>query len=499
MATVGLVLLLLLTFPLNAQEGFERIRDFFQREGYLVKVEGVKVIVDLGKDRVRVGEEFDVFREGREIVHPVTRQVIGKERKRVGRIKIEEVQEGFSYGKLIEGSAREGEKVRLRVEEVCFEGSEELFFKLKSLLPELKKGRACAYSLKEMKDGIGVEFVNNPVAFFSTQPVVSGKASVEDMDFLVKPRLLRSLFSLPLSADLCDLTGTGREFLLVLFQGKVEVYELLKNELVKRFDYTLPAGVSVGLQCGKIADGNQDLVIVNMITGESSNSLILKAVGDSLVPVVRNVPYLMGILNKEKPKESFIGQRFNFRDKFGKTVKLSLEGERLKEAGAFPVPKGFRVDSAFSFGEYLVFTDSAGRVRVFRGDGEIFSTEEGFGSSYTSVEIPLEQGKLNFVFNSRGVKTRFLNFNVTLLVKNHAGTVQRFLDILKYSRGELFLLAEKRKDLLFLKPVRGSNFEEAIQVVLSTKDGRLLVITGRTGTLAIQNRGEVYEIELRAL
>ena len=77
--------------------------------------------------------------------------------------------------------------------------------------------------------------------------------------------------------------------------------------------------------------------------------------------------------------------------------------------------------------------------------------------------------------------------------------VQRFLDILKYSRGELFILGEKRKDLIFIKPLRGGNFEEAIQAVLTTKDGRILVITGRTGTLAIQNRGDVYEVELRAL
>ncbi|MFN3870995.1 MAG: hypothetical protein ACK4MW_05885, partial [Aquificaceae bacterium] len=161
--------------------------------------------------------------------------------------------------------------------------------------------------------------------------------------------------------------------------------------------------------------------------------------------------------------------------------------------------RGFRVDSAFSFGEYLIFTDSTGRVRVFKGDSEVFSTDEGFGGSYTHVEIPLEQGKMNFVFNPKGAQVKFLDFSFALVIKNHTGVVQRFLDILKYTRGELFVLGEKRKDLVFLKPLRGGNFEESIQVVLTTKDGRILVITGRTGTLAIQNRGDVYELELRAL
>lgn len=136
MALTVLILILLLSSGLKAQEAFERLREFFQREGYVIRVEGARVLVDLGKDRVRVGEEFHILREGREIVHPVTKQVIGKERERVGRIRIEEVQDSFSYARLLEGTAREGERVRLRAEELCFEGSEELFFRLRSLLPE---------------------------------------------------------------------------------------------------------------------------------------------------------------------------------------------------------------------------------------------------------------------------------------------------------------------------------------------------------------------------
>lgn len=501
MGRLILILTLLISFGVKAQDVLERVREFFGREGYVVKVEGQRLLVDLGKDKVKVGEEFDLFREGKEIVHPVTKQVIGRERERIGKIRIEDVQVGFSYARLLEGFAKEGDRIRLRAESVCFDGSEELFYRFRSVIPDLKKAKACTYDLKEMRDGVGVDFRGNPIAFFPTQPAVLGieRAGIEDINLLAKGKLLRSLPSLPLSADLCDITGTGKEFLVVLYQGRVEVYELLKNDLVKRFDYGLPAGVSVGLQCGRIGEGSQDLVLVNVVSGDSANSLILRAVGDSFVPIVRNIPYMLAVLNKERPKESFIGQRYNFRDKFGQTVRLSLEGERIRETGAFLAPRGFRIDSAFSFGDYLVFTDSAGRVRVFRGDAEVFSTEEGFGGSYTLVEIPMEQGKINFLFNPKGTQARFLNFQVAFVVKNHTGMVQRFLDIVKYSRGELFLIGEKRKDLLFIKPLRGATFEESIQAVLTTKDGRVLVLTGRTGVLTIQSRGEVYELELRAL
>lgn len=502
MGRLVIALIFFLSVNVWAQDALQGIRDFFQREGYVVKVEGGRAIIDLGRDKVRIGEEFTVIREGREIIHPITKQVIGREKENVGRLRVEEVQDTFSYARILEGSAKEGDRIKIRTVDVCFEGSEEGFFKIRSILPELKKEKTCTYTIKELKDGIGVEYKGSPVAFFQVQQAVIPtleRAGLEDLNLLARAKLIRPLPSIPLSADLCDLTGTGKEFLVVLFSGKLEVYELLKNDLVKRFEYGLPAGVPVGLQCGKITDENKDLVLVNMVSGDSASSLILKTVGDSFVPVRRNIPYLMGVLDKRRPKETFVGQRFNFRDRFGQTVRLSLEGENLKETGAFLAPRGFRVDSAFYFGDYLVFTDTTGRVRVFRGESEVFSTEEGFGGSYTLVEIPFEQGKLNFIFNPKGASVRLLNFNMALVIKNHTGMVQRFLDIVKYSRGEIFIVGERRKDLVFIKQIRGGNFEESVQAVLATKDGRILVLTGRTGTLTIQNRGEVYELELRAL
>ncbi len=499
---IAVIVLLFFLLPVKAQELTEKVRDFFNREGYVVKVEGSRAIVDLGRGKAFKGEEFEVFREGRELLHPITKQVIGRERQRVGRIRIEMVEEGFSYATLLEGAPREGDRVKLAYRDVCLDGSEELLYKLRAVLPELKQAKECTYMLKELKDGLGIEFKGSPLAFLSMPaPSLSAqsRATLEDINLLGKAKFIKALPSLPLSADICDLTGTGKEFLVVLYQSKVEVYELLKNDLVKRSDYSLPAGVGVGLSCGRLTSSQQDYVLVSMVSGDSANSLILKAVGDSLVPVARNIPYYMTILDKKRPKETFIGQRFNFRDKFGQTVRLSFEGESLKELGAFLAPRGFRADSAFYFGEYLVFTDSTGRIRVFKADGEVFSTEEGFDGSYTLVEIPLEQGKINFIFNPRGAVLSFMGFNMALVPKNQTGVVQKFLDVVKYSRGELFFIGERRKDLLFIKNIRGSNFEESIQTVLTTKEGRVLVLTGRTGVLTIQNRGDLYELELRVL
>ncbi|RMH81163.1 MAG: hypothetical protein D6674_01260 [Acidobacteria bacterium] len=497
-----LILFIFLTLSLIwAQDPLQGIREFLQREGYVVKVEAQRVLIDLGKDRARKGEEFYILREGADIVHPVTKRVIGKEVQKVGRLVVEDVQDGFSHAKVLEGSPKEGDRIRLRAEEICFDGSDEWYFKLSSVIENLQKKKECTYAIREFKDGIGVEFRGSPltyVAFPKQVPAsIGGRVSPEDISLLAKPRLLKALPSVPSSADLCEFVS-GKEFLVVLYSNRIEVYELLKNDLVKRSEYSLPAGVGVGVQCAKISP-NLEYLLVNMVSGDSPSSIVMKAVGDTLAVVQRNIPYFLSVLDKRRPTETFVGQRFSFRDRFGQTVRLSFEGERIKEVGAFLPPRGFRVDSAFYYNDYLVFTDTLGRVRVFRGDGEVLSTEEGFGGSYNFIEIPLEQGRLNFVLNPKGSVVKFLDFQFALVIKNHAGMAQRFFDILKYNRGELFLIGERRKDLLFVKPLRGGTLEEAVQAVLTTRDGRILVITGKTGTLTIQNRGEVYELELKLL
>ncbi len=484
--------------------GFEEdIKNFFHRSGYIVSVDKDKVIIDLGKGNVREGEVFQIYREGKEIVHPVTGKVIGKETQTIGKLKVVKVEEGFSTA-TVESAlyVKVGDRIKLYTDSVCYQGSEKGFFRVSSVIEGLKKGSDCKYVVKEFQDGYGIEFLQSPVAFFSkpTQVTDIARATIEDLNLLAKSKFIKSLPSIPLSADIGDILGNKKEFLVILYSGRLEVYEILKNDIVPRMRYSLPAGIPISVVTAKIGKEDKDYIIVNMITGDSASSLILKSVGDTLLPVKTGIPYIMGVLDKGNPKETFIGQKFDFSSKFGQAVKLALDGNSVKENGIFSAPRGFRIDSAFKFGDYLVFTDANGRVRVYKGESEIFSTDEGFGGSYTNIEIPiLNAGKMNYIFNPKGVKANIVGFNVAFIIKNNAGFVQKFLDILKYSQGELYILGEKRKDLVFLKQIRGANFEETIQAILTTNDGRILVLTGKTGTIPIQNKGDIYELEFRVL
>jgi len=488
-----------------AQNPAEGIKSFFSKEGYVIKVEKNRVFIDLGRSQTREGEVFSVFEEGKQIIHPITGKVLGKEQRKVGEIKVEKAEDNFSQAKVIsqEGNIEVGDKVVLLAKDICYEGSEEGFFKVSSLIDGVKKGSGCTYTIKEFKDGYGIEFLGAPVAFYAIPQAVKQqieKASLQDLKFLARSRLIKALSSIPISADVGDLMGNGKDYLAILYSGRLEVYELLKNDIIKRSTYSLPAGTAVNLIVAKIGKEDKDYIIVNMISGDRASSLILKMVGDSIVPVKTDIPYIMGVLDKNKPRETFVGQSFDFDNKFGKVVKLSLEEDSLKEVGVYPVPRGFRVDSAFYYKNYLVFTDTSGRVRVFDGSNEVFSSDEGFGGSYSYVEVAVgSAGKINYVFNPKGTVGDILGFKVAYVIKNSAGVVQRFLDIVKYSRGDIFLLNEDRKDVINLKQLAGGNLEEAIQAIMFTKDGRLLVLTGRTGTIPIQNKGELYEIDIRVL
>jgi hypothetical protein len=62
--------------------------------GEVVEVQGTSVTLSVGKrDGVVPGLELSLFREGRELRHPKTGELLGKTEKTLGRVRIVEVAE----------------------------------------------------------------------------------------------------------------------------------------------------------------------------------------------------------------------------------------------------------------------------------------------------------------------------------------------------------------------------------------------------------------------
>lgn len=85
-------------------------------EGYVVSLPAGEIYIDLAEaDLMRPGMELVVYREGEDIVHPVTKEVLGKYEVILGYLTVREVQEKYSVCLLQEGGKEvsPGDRVRI--------------------------------------------------------------------------------------------------------------------------------------------------------------------------------------------------------------------------------------------------------------------------------------------------------------------------------------------------------------------------------------------------
>jgi len=87
-------------------------------EGYVVSSSGGEAYVDLArKDLVKPGMELQIYRAGADMIHPVTKQVLGSYEKNLGVLAVTEVRDTYSRGTLDTAGAGAGivagDRVRL--------------------------------------------------------------------------------------------------------------------------------------------------------------------------------------------------------------------------------------------------------------------------------------------------------------------------------------------------------------------------------------------------
>ncbi len=87
---------------------------FKPQSGKVVRLENGKVFVSIGeKEGLRPGMRLRVLREGAPFVHPVTKELLGNIEATVGKIEIKDAQAESSSGRIVEGEAKEGDRVRI--------------------------------------------------------------------------------------------------------------------------------------------------------------------------------------------------------------------------------------------------------------------------------------------------------------------------------------------------------------------------------------------------
>ena len=111
--TTSILLSILLYFT---SQSFAGIADDLKPiDGYVVKTIGNEVLIDLdAKNNIHRGDIFCVIGPGEQLVHPVTKKVIGKLEKIKGVLKVIRIGEGYSYTRPIgeSAAAQPGDQIR---------------------------------------------------------------------------------------------------------------------------------------------------------------------------------------------------------------------------------------------------------------------------------------------------------------------------------------------------------------------------------------------------
>ena len=112
---LGIILIFGTVIAANAAVIDDIAQDFQPLAGYVVMSDGGEFIIDLDDSRgISTGDIFSVIRPGKQIIHPVTKKVLGTLEELKGVLKVTRIKSGFSFARPIGDAAniRRGDPIR---------------------------------------------------------------------------------------------------------------------------------------------------------------------------------------------------------------------------------------------------------------------------------------------------------------------------------------------------------------------------------------------------
>src|SRR2546425_9316483 len=89
-------------------------------DGEVIEVQGSTITLSLGsRDGLIAGVELALYRQGRELRHPKTGEILGRTEQTVGRVVVQQVLEAYSTGTAGQGSeVQPGDRARVSAGEI---------------------------------------------------------------------------------------------------------------------------------------------------------------------------------------------------------------------------------------------------------------------------------------------------------------------------------------------------------------------------------------------
>jgi hypothetical protein len=486
--------LFFLSLPLigfaTENQDVEKIVKFFTAKGVLIKqIDKNRFISDKGLPYFRKGFPVKTL-EGTEVENPLTHKKVFVVVKETGKGMVENSFPTNAIIKLTENNGTKvGNIVTLNADKVCFEGSDFLFEKLSETLPVVKiqNPSECKWEIKETENGFKVLYNQNEIYFvrksLPSYAYGTGKADIGDITILARPFLVSEYSDLPVGVDTEKLGKTI--WVAVGFQNQIKLYQKVGNSLTEVATLPTPAGTLEGLQLVNI-EGQLFIVGVNFTSDAEPSSFVAKLVGTNPVIIQQAIPYYIAVLDKNRPEETLIAQKFE--GGFTETYKAEFTANGIKVGKKIKMPEGFRADSAV-LNEYneLAFIDSGGTFRIYRGSLEkgfqhIMDIEGDFGKSYNYIDLPNVMGNnvlRKFYFHPRPVYVQLFGFKGFLVAENKRAKIVPILadKFVKFTKGRLYFIGRNRKGFYEKKAIRGAIFNDNIQGVNIDKAGTPFILS----------------------
>ncbi len=175
-AIFALGFLLFWIFTVEAKTLEDLYQDFSPLSALVISIEGTEIILDKGRaDGVHPGDLFTVYKQGKKIVHPTTKKVLGFLKIPVGKAEVTHTYENFATARILE--AKENIKVgfpairfadqKVLIVETVSGAALELLPLLKAKLPDLHFEIAKEIHFEELspvylaRQGIDLVFVTD--------------------------------------------------------------------------------------------------------------------------------------------------------------------------------------------------------------------------------------------------------------------------------------------------------------------------------------------------
>lgn len=383
-------------------------------DGYVVKVESSSVYLDWGAaSTVKSGDQFDVYRPGESLKHPVTGEILGQAEKQLGQGVIDTVQEKYSTGKIVgpHESLRTGDRTRWKERMVI------------SPMPPVVQGGGTTASVPVSRPASAV----SPQELWRSEPISREATGIA----------------------VGDVDGDGKPELVVSYRNQIEVFRWngLALESIALLDdksYRNFLAVEVGSLSG--APRAQIFGSYFMEGSKRAKTVIFDLEGQSFKEAGRMDGFVRAF-DRVGGKRELVWQDISLARelRIRQPAYLVTKDGKYKEGSTLRLPRTLQDQQLFGFGwgdwdkdgsEDFAVLQAGERLRVFFNGGAKWSARDAYGGS--RLDFNWEDEQIGSV-SSRLLSRELPDHSMQLLVPhNISATPIRLARLKIFKQSELF-------------------------------------------------------------